>query len=88
MKSADVTIRNRLGLHARPASKIVHLAASGKSEVFLVKDKQRVNARSILGVMLLAASFGSTLRIEVAGEDEDVILAKLQELVAGKFGED
>ena len=88
MKSAEVTIRNRLGLHARPASKLVHLAASGKSEVFLIKEKQRINARSILGVMLLAASFGSTLRIEVSGEDEAEMLAKLQELVAEKFGED
>jgi phosphocarrier protein HPr len=88
MKSADVTISNRLGLHARPASKLVHLAASGKSDVFLVKEGQRVNARSILGVMLLAAEFGSTLRIEVNGEDESEMLLKLANLFAGKFGEE
>lgn len=88
MKSAEVTIRNKLGLHARPASKLVHIAAAGKSEVFIIKDKQRVNARSILGVMLLAAGFGSAIKIEVIGEDEAEVLAQLVNLVAEKFGED
>ena len=88
MISAVVVISNRLGLHARPAAKLVHLAATGKSDVFLVKDKQRVNARSILGVMLLAVDCGSEVRIEVNGEDETEMLAKLTELVQNKFGED
>ena len=88
MISTEVTISNRLGLHARPAAKLVHLAAAGKSEVFIVKDGQRVNARSILGVMLLAAEFGSAVRLEVNGEDEGEMLARLTELVHNKFGED
>jgi len=88
MISTEVIVANRLGLHARPASKLVHLAAAGKSDVFLIKDSQRVNARSILGVMLLAADFGCKLRIEVNGEDEQEILEKLTELVQKKFGED
>jgi len=88
MISSEVTISNRLGLHARPAAKLVHLAAAGKSEVFIVKDGQRVNARSILGVMLLAAEFGSAVRLEVNGEDESEMLSRLVELVHNKFGED
>lgn len=88
MISSEVTITNRLGLHARPASKLVQTAAGGKSEVFLVKDDQRVNCRSILGVMLLAADYGSKIRIEVNGEDEEDVLGKMMELVINKFGED
>jgi len=88
MISNEVTIANRLGLHARPASKLVQTAASGKSEVFLIRDNQRVNCRSILGVMLLAAEYGSTVRIEVTGEDEHDVMRRLIELVVNKFGED
>ena len=88
MVSAEVRIRNKLGLHARPATKLVRTAARGKSEVFLEKDGQRINAQSILGVMLLQAEQGSTLRIVVNGEDEQAILHQLVELVNSKFGED
>lgn len=88
MISSEVTIQNRLGLHARPASKLVKTAASGKSEVFLIRDDQRVNCRSILGVMLLAAEFGSKVRIEVNGEDEQEVMKNLTELIVNKFGED
>ncbi len=87
MISTEVTITNRLGLHARPASKLVQTAASGKSEVFIVREGQRVNCRSILGVMLLAAEFGSTIRFEVNGEDEQDVMKRLTELVVNKFGE-
>ncbi|MBM3328922.1 MAG: HPr family phosphocarrier protein [Calditrichaeota bacterium] len=88
MKSAEVTIWNRLGLHARPAAKLVKIASSGNSQVFLVRNDQRINARSILGVMLLAADYGSKIRFEVDGPDETDILEQLIELVVGKFGED
>ena len=88
MISSEITIQNRLGLHARPASKLVKTAASGKSEVFLIRDDQRVNCRSILGVMLLAAEFGSKVRIEVNGEDEQEVMKSLTELIVNKFGED
>lgn len=88
MISTEVTISNRLGLHARPAAKLVHLAAEGKSDVFLIKGNQRINARSILGVMLLAAEYGSSLRLEVHGDDEREILDRLVQLIQNKFGED
>ncbi|HHE46071.1 MAG TPA: HPr family phosphocarrier protein [Bacteroidetes bacterium] len=88
MVSAEVKITNKLGLHARPATKLVRTAASGKSEVFLEKNGQRINAQSILGVMLLQAEQGSTLKIEVVGEDEQDILNSLVELIRSKFGEE
>ena len=88
MISAEVRIRNKLGLHARPATKLVRTAASGESEVFLEKDGQRVNAQSILGVMLLQAEQGSILRIFVNGDDEQAVLRQLVELVNSKFGEE
>ncbi len=88
MISAEVRIRNKLGLHARPATRLVRTAASGKSEVFLEKDGQRINAQSILGVMLLQAEQGSILRIIVNGDDEQAVLHQLVELVNSKFGEE
>ncbi|NQT34893.1 HPr family phosphocarrier protein [bacterium] len=87
MVSAEIKITNKLGLHARPATKLVRLASSGKSEVSIMKNDQRVNAKSILGVMLLQAEQGSTIRIEVNGEDEEDLLNKLIDLVRSKFGE-
>ena len=88
MLQTEVTITNRLGLHARPATKLVRIAASGKSDVFLSKDDQRVNAKSILGVMLLEAGLGSKLKIEVDGEDEAEVMRQLVELIRDKFGEE
>ncbi len=87
MVSAEIKITNKLGLHARPATKLVRLASSGKSEVSIMKDNQKVNAKSILGVMLLQAEQGSTIRIEVIGEDEEDLLNKLIGLVQSKFDE-
>jgi phosphocarrier protein len=88
MLSEEVTISNRLGLHARPASKLVQVASTSKSEVYIVKDGRRVNCRSILGVMLLAADYGTGIRFEVSGEDEKDVLRRLRELVVNKFGEE
>jgi phosphocarrier protein len=88
MKTAEITITNRLGLHARPATKLVKIAASGKSQVYVSKDDQRVNAKSILGVMLLQAEQGSKIKFEVSGEDEESTLDQLLELVRNKFGEE
>jgi len=87
MVSRTVKIINELGLHARPATKLVRTAARGKSKVFLIKDDQRINAQSILGVMLLQAECGSDLTIEVEGEDEEIILERLVTLVNNKFEE-
>ncbi len=87
MVSAEIKIINKLGLHARPATKLVRRASLGKSEVTIIKDDQKVNAKSILGVMLLQAEQGSTIRIEVVGEDEEDLLSKLIDLVRSKFDE-
>ncbi len=88
MVKSDVEILNQLGIHARPASKLVKIASTGSSLVTLIKDGERVNAKSILGVMLLQAEQGSTVTIEVVGEDETDVLAKIVELINAKFGED
>ncbi len=88
MVEKEIQIINKLGLHARPATKLVRLASNGKSEVFLDKDGTRINARSILGVMLLQAEFGCTLKIQVVGEDEKIVLDNILELISNKFGED
>ena len=88
MVSAEVRIINKLGLHARPATKLVRTADSGKSEVFLTNKEHRINAKSILGVMMLQAEYGSILKIEVVGEDEALILEKLVRLVENRFEED
>lgn len=88
MIKADLTILNKLGLHARPASKLVKIAAQGKSEVLFIKDGLRANARSILGVILLQAEQGSKIRVEVDGVDEESMMQQFREIIADKFGED
>jgi phosphocarrier protein HPr len=84
----EVTLKNKLGLHARPAAHLVRLASQYKSQVFLVKDDTRINAKSIMGVMMLAAEQGAALTIECQGEDEEELLAKLVQLVEDKFYEE
>lgn len=88
MKTSRVVLCNRLGLHARAASKLVNTAAGFESEVWLVRDGRRVNAKSIMGVLMLAAPVGTELEIECAGADEDEALAALVALVEDRFGED
>jgi len=88
MVAQQVTLKNKLGLHARPAAHFVRLAAQFKSDVFLIKDDVRINAKSIMGVMMLAAEQGATLTIECDGEDEQELLAKLVQLVEDKFYEE
>jgi len=88
MVKTNIEILNLLGIHARPASKLVKIASTGSSLVTLIKDGQRVNAKSILGVMLLQAERGSTVTIEVVGKDEEVVLEKIIELINAKFGEE
>ncbi len=83
----EVEIVNRLGLHARASAKLTQLAAQFKSEVWLTRNGRRVNGKSIMGVMMLAAGMGSKVALEVAGEDETAGLAAIKELIAGKFGE-
>jgi len=82
-----VTISNKLGLHARASAKLTKLAGSFPCEVWLSRGDRRVNAKSIMGVMMLAAGLGVTVEIETIGEREDEALAALVGLMNDKFGE-
>jgi phosphocarrier protein HPr len=84
---ATVRINNKLGLHARASAKFSKLAGSFRSDVFLSRNGRRVNAKSIMGVMMLAAGIGSEVEIETEGDDEDAALAALRELIDQRFGE-
>jgi phosphocarrier protein len=83
----DAAIINRLGLHARAAAKLTHVASGFQSEIWLSRSGRRVNAKSIMGVMMLAAGKGSTVKIEADGPDADAALAALTKLIADRFGE-
>jgi len=87
MLECDVTIKNRLGLHARAAAKLVGVASGYAAEVTLEKNGQRINGKSIMGVMMLAASKGTALRLTVDGEGETEAMQALVGLIDGKFGE-
>ena len=87
MPTREVTISNKLGLHARAAAKLVNIANGYNAEVTLEKQGQKINGKSIMGVMMLAASQGTTIRITVSGEEEDEALRSLVELIDDKFGE-
>ena len=88
MVEAETEIVNRLGLHARAAAKLVHLASSFEAEVLLSADGLEVDAKSILGVLLLAATQGMSIHVRCSGTDETEALDALLELVAGRFEED
>ena len=87
MKRSAVVLCNKLGLHARAASKLVNTAAGFESDVRLVREERRVNAKSIMGVLMLAAPLGTELTIECEGPDEDRALSALLELIENRFGE-
>ena len=87
MVTKTVEIINKLGLHARAASKFVKLASGFESEVFLRKDNREANGKSIMGVMMLAASKGTVLELAIAGADEEKAMLALEELIAARFGE-
>lgn len=87
MQQRPVTIINKLGLHARAAAKFVTVASSFSSEIDIAKDGQKVNGKSIMGVMMLAASRGTELIIIVNGSDETEAADSLENLVAERFGE-
>lgn len=87
MISQQITIINKLGLHARAAAKLVKTASSYAAQVTLDKDGQQVNGKSIMGVMMLAASQGTELTLQVAGEDEQAAMAALVALIQDRFGE-
>ncbi|MEI6760015.1 MAG: HPr family phosphocarrier protein [Betaproteobacteria bacterium] len=87
MSKAQTTISNKLGLHARASAKLTKLAASFPCDIWLSRGERRVNAKSIMGVMMLAAGLGSTIEIETLGEREEEALSALLALMADKFGE-
>jgi phosphocarrier protein HPr len=83
----DVRIENRNGLHARPAAEIVKAASRFRSEVTIRRDDMEVNGKSIMGVMMLAAEYGTTLRVRANGDDAEQAVEALAALVASRFGE-
>lgn len=87
MPQATTTISNKLGLHARASAKLTKLAGSFPCEVWLSKGERRINAKSIMGVMMLAAGLGSEVTLETSGEREQEALDAILALMADKFGE-
>lgn len=87
MIKTTLTISNKLGLHARASAKLTKLAGSYPCEVWLTRGERRVNAKSIMGVMMLAAGIGSNIEIETSGQGEQDALNALVALIADKFGE-
>lgn len=87
MIAENITIINKLGLHARAASKLVNCASQFESEVFIIRKDNRVNAKSIMGVMMLAASKGVELELEIEGNDQQSCRDALVDLINNRFGE-
>jgi phosphocarrier protein len=87
MLDRTVTIRNKLGLHARAAVKFVNLANRFGASVKIVKDGDEIDGKSILGILTLAATQGTSIRLVVSGKDEEAALAALVELIANRFDE-
>ncbi|HEX9625431.1 MAG TPA: HPr family phosphocarrier protein [Acidiferrobacterales bacterium] len=88
MKLAQLTIVNKLGMHARASAKFVSLASQFEAEITLGRNGQHANGKSIMGIMMLAAAQGSELELRVDGKDEDRALQALRELVENRFGEE
>ena len=84
----DITIVNRLGMHARPAAMFVRIASRYRADVWVEKEGEQINGKSIMGLMMLAAGQGSKLRIRCEGTDASQALAELEQLIADKFNED
>ena len=87
MPSAELVIANKLGLHARASAKLTQLASGFAAEVWLTRNGRRVNAKSIMGVMMLAAGKGATVTVEAEGADAAAALAAIGRLIADKFDE-
>jgi phosphocarrier protein HPr len=87
MKTKELLIENKLGIHARAAAQIVKSASAYSSKITLAKDGLEVDGKSIMGIMMLAAAKGSTLKVQVHGDDEDEALKGLEKIFKDKFGE-
>lgn len=88
MLDKEITITNKLGLHARAAAKFVNLASGFESEIHVSRNGRTVNGKSIMGVMMLAASCGTAIKLSVAGKDESEALQQLEQLIHDRFGEE
>jgi len=84
----ELTIVNRLGLHARPAAMFVRIASRHRAEIWVSKEEEEINGKSIMGLMMLAAGQGSKLRIRCEGPDSDKAMEELEELIKSGFNED
>ena len=84
----DLVIQNRNGLHARPAAMFVKISSRFKAEVWVEKDGEKVNGKSIMGLMMLAAGKGSTLHVSAEGADAEEVLQELDQLIQSRFGEE
>jgi phosphocarrier protein len=87
MPEREAKIVNKLGIHARPAAEIVKAAGKFKSNITIVRDDLEVNAKSIMGVMMLAAEHGATITLRATGDDADAALDALSTVISNKFGE-
>jgi len=87
MPQKEIEIINKLGLHARAAAKLVTLASRFQCEIDIMRDEKKVNAKSIMGVMMLAAAKGCTVRVIAEGEDATEALAQIEALINDRFGE-
>ena len=87
MPEREAKIVNKLGIHARPAAEIVKTAGKFKSDITIVRDDLEVNAKSIMGVMMLAAENGATIALRAIGDDAEAALDALSAVIANKFGE-
>jgi phosphocarrier protein HPr len=88
MKTVEVTLVNKLGMHARPSAKVAQTATQFKSQVWMKRNGRKINAKSIMGVMMLAAPLGAKIEVEVDGVDEDAAMDALTQLFASGFGEE
>ena len=87
MPSREIEVVNKLGLHARASAKLTQLASGFQCDIWLSRSGRRVNAKSIMGVMMLAAGQGTTVKLEAEGADAEQAIAALTQLIADKFGE-
>ena len=87
MISREFTINNKLGLHARPSAQLTQVAGRFESEIFIARDGRRVNAKSIMGVMMLAAGPGAIVTVDAEGPDEQAALEAIGALITSRFGE-
>ncbi len=87
-KTRDFTVTNKLGIHARPAALFVKVTNKYEADVFVEKDGERINGKSIMGLMMLAAGPGAIITVEAKGSDAELVLDKLEELIENKFQED